>query len=64
MTYPNNGGYLLLNWVIQCNDKNGSGNLQNFINSTKTSSPLGDSGATSLPRTVDNFMYVETNASN
>ena len=46
---PNTGGYLLQNWVIKCNDKNNNGKIQNFIRSTKTNSPTGYSGATSLP---------------
>ena len=48
--YPNTGGYLLQNWLIKRNDKNNAGEIQNFIRSTKTSSPTGHSGATSLPK--------------
>ena len=29
--YPNNGGYLLQNWNIRCNDKNNNGKIQNFL---------------------------------
>ena len=29
--YPNNGGYLLQNWNIRCNDKNINGKIQNFL---------------------------------
>ena len=47
--YPNTGGYLLQKWVIKCNDKNNNGKRQNFIKSTTTKSPTGDSGATALP---------------
>ena len=43
--YPNSGGYLLQNWNIICNDKNNNGKIQNFIKSTKSSSPTGNSGA-------------------
>ena len=50
--YPNNGGYLLQNWNIKCNDKNNNGKIQNFIRSTKTNSPTGDSGASSIPPIV------------
>ena len=39
--HPNNGGYLLQNWVIKCNDKNIADKIQNFIRSTKTNSPTG-----------------------
>ena len=41
MKYPNNGGFLLQNWIIKSNDRNNSGKIQNFIKSTKTSSPIG-----------------------
>ena len=60
--YPNNGGYLLQNWNIRCNDKNKNGKIQNFLRSTKTNSPTGDSGATSLPLIGDSFMYIETSS--
>ena len=62
--YPNNGGYLLQNWNIRCNDKNNNGKIQNFLRSTKTNSPTGDSGATSLPLIGDSFMYIETSSNN
>ena len=62
--FPNNGGYLLPNWNIRCNDKNNAGKKQNFIRSTKSNSPTGDSGATSLPPIGDAFMYIETSANN
>ena len=62
--YPNSGGYLLQNWVIECNDMNNNGEIQNFIRSTKTNSPTGDSGATSLPPIGNSFMYIETSSNN
>ena len=62
--YPNNGGYLLQNWNIRCNDKNNNGKIQNFLRSTRTSSPTKDSGATGLPPIGDSFMYVETSSNN
>ena len=62
--YPNTGGYLLQNWVIKCNDKNNNGKIQNFIKSTKTNSPTGYSGATSLPPIGNSFMYIETSSNN
>ena len=58
----NNGGYLLQNWVTKCNDKNGNGKKSNFLKTTKTNSPTGDSGATSLPPIGDAFMYIETSS--
>ena len=62
--YPNYGGHLLQNWNIRCNDKNNNGKLQNFIRSTKTSSPTRDSGATNIPPIGDSFMYIETTSNN
>ena len=62
--YPNSGGYLLQNWVIECNDINNNGKIQNFIHSTKTNSPTGDSGATSSPPIGNAFMYIETSSNN
>ena len=60
MKAPNSGGYLLQQWKINCNDKNNKGKIQNFIRSTKSNSPTGDSGATSLPPIGTAFMYIET----
>ena len=54
--YPNNGGYLLQNWNIRCNDKNNNGKITNFIKSTKTNSPTGSSGATAIPPIGTAFM--------
>ena len=62
--YPNVGGYLLQNWLIKCNDKNNNRELQNFIRSTKTNSPSGDTGADVLPPIGNAFMYIETNSGN
>ena len=58
------GGYLLPYWKIVCNDKHNNGKIQNFIKSTKTNSPTGDSGATILPPIGSAFMYIETSSSN
>ena len=62
--YPNTGGYLLPGWRIFCNDKNNNGKIQDFIKSTKTNSPIGFSGATSLSPIGDAFMYIETSGNN
>ena len=62
--YPNTGGYLLPGWRIFCNDKNNNGKIQDFIKSTKTNSPTGFSGATSLPPIGISFMYIETSSNN
>ena len=36
--------------------------MRNFINSAKTNSPTGDSGATILPPIGDSFIYMETSS--
>ena len=41
-----------------------NGKIQNFIKTTKTKNPTGDSGATSLPPIGDRFMYIETSSNN
>ena len=64
MKHSNSGGYLLQNWVIECNDRNNSGKIQNFVKSTKTNSPTGDSGATSLTPIGTTFIYIETSSNN
>ena len=64
MKAGNTGGYLVQQWNIKCNDKNNNGKISNFIKSTKTKSPTGDSGATSLSPIRDAFMYIETSESN
>ena len=64
MKTGNTGGYLLPYWKLFCNDKNNNGKISNFIKSTKSNSPTGDSGATSLPRIGSAFMYIETSFSN
>ena len=64
MKAGNTGGYLLPYWKILSDDKNKNGKIQNFIKSTKASSPTGDSGATSLPPIGSAFMYIETSIGN
>ena len=64
MKSRNTGGYLLPYWKIFCNDKNNNGNVSNFIKSTKSNSPTGDSGATTLPPIGIAFMYIETSSGN
>ena len=64
MKAGNTGANLLQNWNIIANDRNNNGNIQNFVKSTKTHSPTGHSGATSLPPIVDSFMYIETSSDN
>ena len=64
MISPNSGSYLLQRWLIECKDKNNNGKIQNFLRSTKTSSPTGDSGADALPPIGRAFMYIETSGNN
>ena len=44
--------------------KNKNGKITNFIKSTKTNSPTGYLGATSLPPIGNSFMYIETSSNN
>ena len=44
--------------------KKTNGKIQIFIKSTKTKSPTGDSGATSLPPIRNSFMYIEASSNN
>ena len=60
----NSGGYLLPSWRIFGNDINNNGKISNFIRSTKTNSPTGDSGATNSPPIGNAFMYIETSSNN
>ena len=60
----NTGANLIQNWNIIANDRNNNGNIHNFVRSTKTHSPTGDSGAMSLPPIGSAFMYIETSSNN
>ena len=62
MVFPNTGANLLQSWNINCNDKNNNGNIHTFVRSTKTNSPTGYSGATSLPLIGNSFMCIETSS--
>ena len=62
--FPNSGNALLQKWKIYCNNKNNQSRTSDFIKSTKTHSPTGFSGATSLSPIGDAFMYVETSSNN
>ena len=64
LVFPNTGTDLLQNWKIICNNRLGEGMPSNFLKSTKTNSPTGSSGATSLPLIGTCFMYIETSANN
>ena len=62
--HPNTGKNLLQRWNIICNDKTNNSQVGNFIESTKTSSPTDQSGATIKPPIGNAFMYIETSAKN
>ena len=64
MRYPNIGSDLLQKWNIKCNNKNNVSKISDFIKSSKTSPPTGNSGATNLPPIGTSFMYIETSSSN
>ena len=64
MRYPIIGSDLLQKWNIKCNNKNNQARITDFIKSTKTNSPTGDSGATSLSPIGNSFMYIETSSNN
>ena len=58
------GDALLQKQKIYCNNKNNQSRINDFIKSTKTNSPSGYSGATSLPPIGNSFMYIETSSNN
>ena len=64
MVAPNIGSSLLNRWIMECRDKNNHGKISNFIKSTRTNSPTGDSGADALPPIGRAFMYIETSGNN
>ena len=51
-------------WKNICNDKNNNAKVSNFIETTKTNSPTGYSGATILPPIGNSYMYIETSSNN
>ena len=64
MRAPNSGHDLLQKWKIECRDRNNNAKINNFIKSTKSSSPTGESGATNLPPVGSSFLYLETSGYN
>ena len=55
---------MLTGWRILCNDTNNNGKIQNFIRSSKSSSPTGISGAIVQLPIGDSFLYIETSGNN
>ena len=49
-----------LKWHIKHKKKNNDSKVGYFIKSTRTNSPTGESGATTLPLIINSFMYIET----
>ena len=47
-----------------CNDRSNNGKITIYLKSTKTNSPTGDSGATTLPPIGISFMHLETSSNN
>ena len=64
MRYANIGSDLLQKWNIKRKNKINQYRITDFIKSTKTNSPTGYSGATSLPPIGNSFMYIETSSKN
>ena len=62
--YLNTGSDLLQKWRIRCNNKFGNSRVSDFVKSTKTNSPTGYSGATSLPPIGSAFMFFEVHTHN
>ena len=60
--FPNIGSDLIRKWNIKCNNKHNISKVGNFIKSTITISPTGESGATSLPPIGFAFMYIKTSS--
>ena len=57
MIFPSSGDQLLPNWKFICNNRNGEAKLSDFIKSTKTISPTGQSGTTNLQPLGNAHMY-------
>ena len=62
--YLNTGSDLLQRWKIRCSNKFGNSRVSDFVKSTKTHSPTGFSGATSLPPIGNAFMFFEASTHN
>ena len=60
----NIGSVVLPYWKCICNNKNKNGKINNFKRTTRTKSPTGNSGATTLPPICSVFMYIETSGDN
>ena len=55
---PNQGGYVLQQYKIECIDKNGNRKIEKAIKSSKTETPTPNTGTTNLSPIGDNLMYI------
>ena len=58
----NSGMVALTYWKIICNDENNNGKQSIFLKTSKSGSPTGASGATSLIPIGSAFMHIETSS--
>ena len=58
--FPYSGIEFLQKWNILCNNKINQARINDFIKTTKSNSPTGESRATVLPPIGNSFMYIET----
>ena len=64
MKFPNIGSDILQKWKTKYNIKKNQSRITDCKKSSKTNSPTGYSGATSLPPIGNSFMYIETSSNN
>ena len=60
----NIGSVVLPYWKCICNNKNNKRKVTNFIRTTRTKSPTGNTGVTPLPPIGSAFLYIETSSDN
>ena len=49
---------------INCKDTNNTGKIHNFVKTTNSTSPTGNTGTPKIPQIEESFMCVETSACN
>ena len=60
--YSNQGGYLLQQWNMKCNDKINRGKILSFRKSSELNTPTGSTRPTCPSPIGDSFLYVETSS--
>ena len=50
--------------MINCNNENNAGKIQNFIRSSKLTTPSPDTGSNTLPPIGKCYLYIETSSNN